>query len=295
MNNTKESGMQHPPIGPGEPFQLLFNDLPAGTPSLPAEFRHIYPGDWQIPRIKGRPYVYTDFALSRDGRITYKEEGYVGGSDITQNNRGDWWFMAFLRTRADAIMNGIGTVTLEVGTLWSAEDLYPEDAAAFAELRRYYGHTKPPILTILSHDGRLNFDAASLQRDDMHVVLATTTQGAAYARQFEVEARLDIHDLGTKWADLQRTVDMLYSDYGVRHLLSEGGSTVQAGLLNAGLIDEEFVTWCPSFVGRSAQKFRPSYTEGVAWHPTTAPYSKPISLHRQGDLLYLRTRCRYGG
>ena len=38
-------------------------------------------------------------------------------------------------------MNGIGTVTLEVGTLWSAEDLYPEDAAAFAELRRYYGHS----------------------------------------------------------------------------------------------------------------------------------------------------------
>lgn len=295
MNNTKTTLMQHPPIGPGQPFQLLFNDLPAGTPSLPAEFRHIYPGDWQIPTIKGRPYVYTDFALSRDGRITYKEEGYVGGSDITQNNRGDWWFMAFLRTRADAIMNGIGTVTLEVGTLWSAEDLYPEDAAAFAELRRYYGHTKPPILTILSHDGRLNFEAASLQRDDMHVVLATTTEGAAYACQFEVPATLDIHDLGTKWADLQRTVDMLYSDYGVRHLLSEGGSTVQAGLLNAGLIDEEFVTWCPSFVGRSAAKFRPSYTEGVAWHPTTAPYSKPISLHRQGDLLYLRTRCRYGG
>ena len=77
--------MQNPPIGPGEPFQLLFNDLPAGKPSLPAEFRNIYPGDWQIPIIKGRPYIYTDFAISRDGRITYNEEGYVGGSDITRN------------------------------------------------------------------------------------------------------------------------------------------------------------------------------------------------------------------
>ena len=201
--------------------------------------------------------------------------------------------MAFLRTRADAIMNGIGTVTLENGTLWTAEDLYPNDAAAFVELRQHFGHTKPPILVILSHDGKLNFEAASLQRPDLHAVLATTDAGATYARQFDVPATLDIHSMGQNVADLQRTVDMLYSDYGVRNLLSEGGSTVQAGLLNAGLIDEEFVTWCPSFVGRSSEKYRPSYTEGVAWHPTTAPYSKPISLHRNSDLLYLRTRCSY--
>ena len=40
--------MQNPPIGPGEPFQLLFNDLPAGKPSLPAEFRDIYPSEPQM-------------------------------------------------------------------------------------------------------------------------------------------------------------------------------------------------------------------------------------------------------
>lgn len=285
--------MQNPPIGPGEPWQLLFNDVPNDKPVLPPEFLALYPGDWQIPKIEGRPYIYTDFAISRDGRITYNEEGYVGGSDITQTNIGDWWFMAFLRTRADAIMNGIGTVTLEIGTLWTAEDLYPKETAAFQELRQYFGHSKPPILTILSHDGTLNFEADSLQREDMHVVLATTHEGAAYARDFTVPARVDVHALGDKTADLKRTVDMLYADYGVRNLLSEGGSTVQAGLLNERLIDEEFVTWCPSFVGRNDEKYRPSYAEGVAWHPSNAPYSKPISLHRQGDLLYLRTRCHY--
>ncbi len=285
--------MEHVPNGPGEAWELLFNDVPSDGPELPEEYLALYPGDWHIPQFEGRPYIYTDFAISRDGRITYNEEGYVGGSDITQTNEADWWFMAFLRTRADAIMNGIGTVTLEVGTLWTAEDLYPKEAESFKELRRYFGYTKPPILTILSHDGRLNFEAATLQREDMHVVLATSHEGAAYARDFQVPAQLDVHALGDNNADLKRTVDMLYSDYGVRNLLSEGGSTVQAGLLNEGLIDEEFVTWCPSFVGRNNDKFRPSYTEGVAWHPTTAPYSKPICLHRNGDLLYLRTQCRY--
>lgn len=285
--------MQYPPKGPGEPWQLLFNDLPQTEPQLPPEFLELYPGDWYIPDIEGRPYIYSDFAISRDGRITYKEEGYVGGSDITQTNIADWWFMAFLRTRADAIMNGIGTVTLETGTLWTAEDLYPKEAEAFKELRQMFGYTKPPILVILSHDGRLNFEAASLQLEDMHVVLATSAEGTAYAQQFDVPAQLDVHNLGKSGADLQRTVDMLYSDYGVRNLLTEGGSTVQAGLLASGLLDEEFVTWCPSFVGQSEAKFRPSYTEGVAWHPTNTPYSKPLTLHRSGDLLYLRTQVRY--
>ena len=285
--------MQYPPIGPGEPWQLLFNDVAEGAAQLPPDYLALYPGDWQIPQIKGRPYVYTDFAISRDGRITYKEEGYVGGADITQNNRADLWFMAFLRTRADAIMNGYGTITLEIEQDWTAENLFPDEAASFKELRQHFGHTKPPIVVILSHDGRINFDGVALTQPHLHVVLATSNAGAEYARQFSVAAQLDVHAMGADSADLQRTVDMLYSDYGVQKLLSEGGSTVQAGLLDAGLIDEEFVTWCPAFVGRSEAKFRPSYTEGVAWHPTKAPYSKPINLHRNGDLLYLRTRCEY--
>ena len=68
---------------------------------------------------------------------------------------------------------------------------------------------------------------------------------------------------------------MLHDDYGVRHLLCEGGARVFANMLDAHLVDEEFVTLCPTFVGRSPDLFRPSYTEGVAWLPPTAPRSNP--------------------
>ena len=57
--------MQNPPIGPGAPWQLLFNDLPDAPPQLPPDYLALLPGDWQIPKIEGRPYVYTDFAISR--------------------------------------------------------------------------------------------------------------------------------------------------------------------------------------------------------------------------------------
>lgn len=172
----------HEPHGPGVPFRLLFLETPEAPPSLPAAFRAIYPGDWHLPELTDRPYVYSNFAPSRDGRISFNEPGMVDASHVTKAFAPDRWL---------------------------------------------------------------------------------------------------------------RLMGVLHGDYGVRHLLCEGGARVFAGMLDAGLVDEEFLTWCPTFVGRSPDRFRPSYTEGVAWTPDTAPYSKPISLHRAGDYLFLRTRVLY--
>jgi riboflavin biosynthesis pyrimidine reductase len=271
----------------------LFTEDNGDGLGLPEPFRALYPGDWRIPERNGRSYLYTDFALSRDGRITYAIPGLAGGSDVTQSNPHDLWFMAFLRMRADAIMNGDRTVNLEGDSLWTAEALWPADAAAFAEVRQAEGRRPEPILVILSFDGHINFDAACFQRPESHIVLATTTQGAAHAQGFTCPATFDVVAMGETAVDLPRLTQMLYSDYGVKTLLSEGGAHVMAGLLAAKLVDEEFVTWCPTFVGRTPDAFRPSYTEGVAWRPETTPYSKPISLHRAGDLLFMRTRCLY--
>ena len=99
--------------------------------------------------------------------------------------------------------------------------------------------------------------------------------------------------LGEESVDLPRLVKLLHDDYSVRNLLCEGGSRVFAAMLDAKLIDEEFVTLCPTFIGRTPDRHRPSYTEGVAWTPKDAPYSKPLSLRRAGDMLYMRTQLHY--
>ena len=72
-----------PPQGPGSPFQLLFSDAPEGGSPLPEAFRRIYPGDWRIPDRTEQPYIYSNFATSRDGRITYQIPGLEGGADVT--------------------------------------------------------------------------------------------------------------------------------------------------------------------------------------------------------------------
>ncbi|MEZ4621025.1 MAG: dihydrofolate reductase family protein [Caldilineaceae bacterium] len=124
-------------------------------------------------------------------------------------------------------------------------------------------------------------------------MLATTTRGAAQATTCDCAATVEVITLGDEGVDLHELVALLYTKYGVHNLLCEGGSRVFAGMLDAGLIDEEFVTLCPTFIGRTATLHRPSYTEGVAWTPATAPYSKPLSLRRAGDLLYMRTKVQY--
>jgi riboflavin biosynthesis pyrimidine reductase len=284
------------PRGPGSPFQLLFTDAAPGEPSLPAAFRRIYPGDWRVPPpVAGRPYVYSNFAVSRDGRITYKIPGLGGGGDVTDFNIHDAWLMGLLRARADAVINGDATAELEPGHVWTAEAAFPDDGPAFAHLRRLEGRSPLPLQVILTLEARLNYEAACFTRPDSHVVLATTARGAANAGNLRCAARVDILNLGQDAADLPRLMQILGRDYGVNTVLCEGGAHVLANMLQARLVDEEFVTLSPLFVGRDPERFRPSYTEGVAWRPETAPYSRPFSLHRAGDFLFLRARCQYRG
>ena len=282
-----------PPNGPGTPFELLFSDVSASQPSLPASFRDIYPGDWHMPDLDNRPYVFTNFATARDGRVSFAEPGISDGGTVTSYNAHDRWLMGLLRMRADAVLNGDGTVNTEPDHTWTAEFICPDDAEAFAAQRKAEGYKPRPLLVILSYNGRLDPNAACLESKEVHLVIATTTAGKKHAQTLEANGAVDILDLGEHTADLHRLVDILYQEYGIRHLLCEGGPRVFAGMLDAGLVDEEFVTLCPTFIGRSPAKQRPSYTEGVAWQPDTAPYSKPISLHRAGDFLFMRTRCQY--
>lgn len=284
------------PQGPGIPFQLLFDEAPAAqTPSLPAPFREIYGSDWQMPTFEGRPYIFTNFAQARDGRISFAEPGIATGGDVTGFNVHDRWLMGLLRARADAILMGDGTVNMEPEYVFCAETISPNDAAAFTALRLAEGRKPLPLVVILSLTGKIDWSEPCFQDARSHILLATTTEGAANVSDCECNcaAGVEVLALGEEAVDLPRLVTLLYETYGIRHLLCEGGPRVFANMLAAKLVDEEFVTFCPTFIGRTPTRHRPSYTEGVAWTPADAPYSKPISLRRAGDLLYLRTKVEY--
>lgn len=285
--------MQANPIGPGSPFAILFTEDSNTTPSLPEAFRTIYGGDWHIPSIAGRPYTYSNFATARDGRVSYNEPGISSGGDVTNFNAHDRWLMGLLRARADAVLSGDGTLKIEPEHFWTAEFICPGDAAAFTALRQAEGRSHPPLFAIVSYG--CDFDETSLcfQQPDLQIVVATTAQGYARGQAIRCKAKLDVHQLGEDSVDLARLSQLLYDEYYVRTLLCEGGPRLLGGMLAAGLVDEEFLTLCPSFIGETKEKFRPSYVEGMAFLPQSTPYSRPYSLRRAGDFLFLQTRCTY--
>src|SRR5688572_8693419 len=85
--------------GPGSAFELLFDESGPGGRALPPELQQIYGGDWRVP--DNETYVYTNFAVSRDGRVSFDEPGHLSGGDVSGFNTHDRWLMALLRARAD--------------------------------------------------------------------------------------------------------------------------------------------------------------------------------------------------
>jgi riboflavin biosynthesis pyrimidine reductase len=271
-----------------EAFQCLFDDSSAPV-CLPDYIRQIYQGDWIIPNKK--PYIYSNFVISRDGRISFNEPGHLGGGDVSGFNIHDRWLMALLRARANAVIVGDNTLRLESEHLWTHDYIYPEDTELFTRLRTLEGLSSKPLQVFLSQEGNL-FQEAKVFQEQFDIVIATTHRGAEKARAIKARARLDVLALGHDSVDLQQLATILYSDFDIKRLLCEGGPRVYGSLLKEKLIDEEFLTLSPTVIGNSLST-RPGLIEGVAFSPAHHPVSKPISLRRAGDHLFLHSRYVY--
>lgn len=71
-------------------------------------------------------------------------------------------------------------------------------------------------------------------------------------------------------------------------VLSEGGPTVIGGLLEAGLLDELFLTLSPIVAGRSDAGGRPGLVEGIELLPSRSLSADLLSVRRRGSDLFLR-------
>jgi riboflavin biosynthesis pyrimidine reductase len=210
----------------------------------------------------------------------------MGGGAVAKFDRRDQWLMGLLRARADAILVGDATVRAEPDHVWTAEHIFPEDEAAFGALREAERRTDQPLHVVLSLDGDVPTDAASLASG--HALVSTTRAGAR--RLHGNTAGFELLELGEAEVDLARLVTTLAERFGVRTLLCEGGPRVYASLLRSGLGFDEFLTLSPIVIGADERHGRPSLVEGAAFAPGAAPSSALLSVRRGGDYLYLRSR-----
>lgn len=277
--------------GPGSAFELLFEQASRPGIGLPDELKAIYGGDWVIPEGLPRPYSYSNFVMSHDGRISFNIEGHEGGGDVSGFNRHDQWLMALARGRADAVVVGANTLRTEHEHQWTSEYIFPQEAEAFDSLRAREGRAKTPLQVIVTASGQLNQEAAIFSAKNLRVLIVTT---AAAAGRFEAfpEGNVEVIVLGEDSVDLPALYELLYTEYGCNSILCEGGPRLYGELIRAAQLDEEFLTVSPVVIGSSDREPRPGLIQGVSFGLDSGISARLASVRRAGDHLFLRTRWR---
>lgn len=282
------------PAGCGldQPFELLSDVAPSQGKSLPAAAQAAYGGDWALPTIPNRPYVYSNFVVPRDGRVSYNIPGQMGGGDVSGGNLHDRWLMGLLRARADIVFMGDNTLRLEPEHLWTASYIFPEAAAFFANLRTEENRTTDPIQCFVSLSG--NFDPrAAIFNTDLDVIIATTRAGARRAAQCGLPKHVKIIALGEDGVNIKELMGVFAAQYGVKTALCEGGPGLYGSCLKDGAIDDEFLCLAPFHLGQDRAQPRPGLIEGVSFIPGEQPVSKLQSVRKVGDFLYIQSNITY--
>ncbi len=182
----------------------------------------------------GRPYVYCNMVSSLDGKVV------VDGTERGLGSSADRGAMRELRLHADAVINGAGTLRAS-----GASPRLPDDLAA---LRLAAGRTRYPLAVVVSASADLPLDQPFFRDGSFHA--------AVFVREDAPAERLGrLRATGRRVVALPAegfvgaVLAALRGDFGVRHLLCEGGPRLNRALLDAGALDELFLTLTPKIVG----------------------------------------------
>jgi riboflavin-specific deaminase-like protein len=179
-----------------------------------------------------RPYLALNMVSSLDGRATI--DWRTKGLSTELDRR----LFHLLRTRADAVMVGAGTVRTErYGRMAKSDEL--------RDARERAGLARDPLAVVVSARLDLPADLPLLNEPEQRVIVATASDAALPGLGEQVEY-LRVGD------DLPLLMARLREDHGVRSVLCEGGPTLNSHLFAAGLVDELFLTLNPKIAGGAA-------------------------------------------
>jgi riboflavin biosynthesis pyrimidine reductase len=176
-----------------------------------------------------RPYVYVNMIATVDGHAA------IDGRSAGLGDEGDLETLLELRTLADAVLIGTGTLRAEgYDRLVRSEERRAR--------RRAAGLAEDPLAVLISRRFNIPWEAGLFQAPEQPVLIYTGIEGPVP----DVPAPVEVVSLvdptpAAALADLRRR--------GVLALLNEGGPTLHGALHAAGLVDELFVTVAPLLTG----------------------------------------------
>jgi riboflavin biosynthesis pyrimidine reductase len=273
---------QNPRTGGPEPLMLsrLFPPgEPAGAEQIVAGFGLDGLADLNPARPADRPHVLLNMVSTADGRAT------LGGRSGAISGPADRALFHGLRLAVDAVMAGAATMRME-----RYGRIVPDSSRRALRVER--GLSEEPLACIVS--GRLALDAElPLLADPAARVVILTPSAASLP-----ENAAEVHYIRAErdgLLDLPAALAELRERFGVRTLLCEGGPHLNAQLLEAGLVDELFLSLAPVLAGGDLDK-NPAHPEALrilAGHELSPPVDlELLSVLEQDWSLFLRYRVR---
>jgi riboflavin biosynthesis pyrimidine reductase len=215
-------------------------------------------GDIEFPLApEGRPYTYINMVTTIDGKSVSgsRHEAVADlGSEL------DHATMRDIEATADAVMSGAGSLRATRGLR------YPPRLARF----------------VVTNSGKLDYAVPFFSGSVENAWVVTNREGSRHA-----EGRAHCLVAGEEAVDLVEAFRKLRIEMGVRRLLVEGGSELNASVLALDLVDELFWTVSPLVkLGRAT----PTYADGDPLPRQAMLRFCLVSAEPVGDEVFLRYR-----
>lgn len=221
-----------------------------------------------------RPYTVVNAVGTLDGR------GAIGSKSTPIGSEVDHRLMRGIRANVDAVLIGTGTLRSEDLTLTVDETL--------AERRGKQGLKAQPLSVILTGSGYIPTDRRIL-REGRGNVLVLAGGDANPKNLVALSGLATVRTMPENGVPKPESVlEILAGEFGVRHLLIEGGPSVNHSFIKSELVHEIFLTLAPKVVGGNAI----SLIEGALLPLEIASSPNLVSVYLAGSELYLRYALR---
>lgn len=212
---------------------------------------------FNFPTLTDRPYLFTSFVSTIDGKIIVKEKGYwpIG-------TKKDYDYFTYLRAHADAIVDAKNTA-LQFGK-YTIRTIHDEQYQSY---RKEIGKSGVPEFIVLTSNPDEDLRRVLKNEHGFETTILTPEQGTA-----RVTPESLISYLNTQ---------------GHKHVFIDGGPTLIAQLLQARVLDEVHLTVAPKIFGSAPGKTL-TMTEGILFPPDEVPEFELVNVQQLDNEVVMR-------
>ena len=219
------------------------------------------------PKLRdGFPFVYLNVATTADGKLAPTNRRFIPFS-----SKRDQELLIRLRTRCDAVMAGARTVDSVAVNLGPGGKKY-------RAIRLENGLGEYNFRVVVSGTGTLDPQAEIFKHKFSPLIVLVTARADKRSIHRLEQLGAIVKICGKRELDFRYAFRWLRKEWNVRRLLCEGGGEINGALFQADLVDEIYLTLCPTiFGGRNA----PTMADGIGIEKLVAARRLKLKARQQ--------------